>query len=116
VEHANQNPAPDFSRLTELVVACADSGDAIAADVLRQGGEELGYLVRLVFRRLQKTSEDPAWLPPLAFAGSVMEKVGQVRDALIASVCQEFPNLQIRSGVVDPIMGALWRARNELGA
>jgi glucosamine kinase len=46
----------------------------------------------------------------------VMEKVGQVRDALIASVCQEFPNLQIRSGVVDPIMGALWRARNELGA
>jgi glucosamine kinase len=116
VEHANQNPAPDFSRLTELVVACADSGDAIAADVLRQEGEELGYLVRLVFRRLQKTSEDPAWLPPLAFAGSVMEKVGQVRDALIASVCQEFPNLQIRSGVVDPIMGALWRARNELGA
>jgi glucosamine kinase len=113
VEYANQNPAPDFSRLTELVVACADNGDAIASAVLKQEGEALGYLVRLVLRRLQKTSQEPSWTPPLAFAGSVMERVGQVREALIASVKLEFPNVQTVNGVVDPIMGALWRARNE---
>jgi glucosamine kinase len=113
VEYANQNPAPDFSRLTELVVASADEGDEIAAAVLKQEGEALGYLVRLVMRRLQKSAQNPSWLPPIAFAGSIMERVTKVRQALIESVRQEFPTIETRSGVVDPIMGALWRARNE---
>jgi glucosamine kinase len=112
VEYANQNPAPDFSRLTELVVACANRGDAVAAAVLKREGEELGYLVRLVLRRLQKTSTDPSWVAPLAFAGSIMERVPQVRQALIASVSTEFPEIETMEGVIDPILGALWRARN----
>jgi glucosamine kinase len=112
VEYANQNPAPDFSRLTELVVACANRGDAVATAVLKREGEDLGYLVCLVVRRLQKASRDPSWLPPLAFAGSIMERVMQVRQALIASVSEEFPEIEVMEGVIDPIMGALWRARN----
>ena len=40
-----------------------------------------------------------------------MEKVQPVRDALIAAVRSEFPALQTLPGVVDPIAGALWRAR-----
>ena len=34
-----------------------------------------------------------------------------VRDALIASVRAEFPVLHTLDGVIDPIAGALWRAR-----
>jgi hypothetical protein len=40
-----------------------------------------------------------------------MEKVKPVRDALIAAVRKEFPTLHTLDGVIDPIAGALWRAR-----
>jgi glucosamine kinase len=106
VEFANSHPAPDFSRLTELILDHANTGDPIAVSVLRREGEDLGYLVRLVLRRLPQNP-----LPQLAFTGSILEKVQPVRHALIASVQSEFPNLIAIEGVIDPIAGALWRAR-----
>ena len=36
IEYANSRPAPDFSRLTEVVLRCANQGDAVAAEVLRR--------------------------------------------------------------------------------
>jgi glucosamine kinase len=106
IAYANQLPAPDFSRLTELVLHSANAGDEVAAAVLRQEGHDLGYLVRLILRRV---SPD---IPTLAFAGSILEKVQPVREALIAAVQQEFPTIKTLLGIVDPIAGALWRARN----
>jgi glucosamine kinase len=111
VAFANQIPSPDFSRLTHLVLQCADDGDEIATAVLAGEGEDLAYLVRLVMRRLQATSANPLWIPPIAFAGSIMEKVAPVRRSLIAALEREFPGVHTVDGVVDPIMGALWRAR-----
>jgi N-acetylglucosamine kinase-like BadF-type ATPase len=109
---ANTFPAPDFSRLTELVLRSAEQGDEVAMSVLRQQGEELGHLVRLVIRRL-KFMNQSNWVPTLAFTGSIIEKVLPVRTALIHLVRTEFPDLQAMAGVVDPIDGALWRARKE---
>ncbi len=113
VEHANGTPAPDFSRLTELVLAHAEKGDAVAAAVLRKEGEDLGYLARLMVRRLRAafvvTGQD-AW-PTIAFAGSIMEKVLPVRLALMAAVRAEFPAVRFLDGVIDPLAGAVWRAR-----
>ena len=114
VEYANRLPAPDFSRLPELVLRCAQQGDAIAQSVLRREGEDLAYLVRLVIRRLRDASADASWLPPIAFAGSVLDKIAPLRQALIEAVKVEFPGIQAIDGVVDPIAGALWRARNGL--
>jgi glucosamine kinase len=111
VEYANSRPAPDFSKLTGVVVRCAEVGDEIALAVLRQQGEELAYLVRLVIRRLRLASNEPEWTPPIAFTGSILENVALVRDALIAAVQREFPCAQAPDKVVDPIEGALWRAR-----
>jgi glucosamine kinase len=112
VEHANRIPSPDFSTLTGVVLKCAEQGDEIALDVLRKQGEDLAYLVRLVIRRLRGASSDPGWTPSLAFAGSILENVPPVRQALIAAVRREFPDTQApEKGVVDPIDGALWRAR-----
>lgn len=107
---ANQIPSPDFSQLTHLVLRCAEDGDEISKVVLQQEGEDLGYLVRLVMRRLCAASHD-AWVPQLAFTGSIMEKIDRLRGSLIASVQSEFPTVQVVDGVVDPIAGALWRAR-----
>ncbi len=112
IEFANRIPAPDFSVLTHLVLRCAEQGDEVAKAVLRSEGEELGYLVRLVLRRLRAGSPDPAWVPPLAFAGSIMEKVAPVREALLTDVWREFADIHALDGVVDPIAGALWRARS----
>ncbi len=113
VEHANRTPHPDFSRLTTLVLHCASHGDEVAAEVLRAQGQELGYLVRLMMRRLVATQEGPAAapLPAIAFAGSIMESVEPVRTALLEAVRREFPAARALPGVVDPIAGALWRAR-----
>jgi N-acetylglucosamine kinase-like BadF-type ATPase len=110
VEYANSRPSPDFSRLTEVILRCANEGDAVAGEVLRREGEDLAWLVRVVLRRIQK-APDSSTLPSLAFTGSIMEKVQSVRDALIASVRTEFPDLHTLDGAIDPIAGALWRAR-----
>jgi glucosamine kinase len=116
VEYANRDPAPDFSRLTEVILRCANRGDKVAAAVLRKEGEALAWLVRLVIRRLQSASAAAGsskqhTLPSIAFAGSIMEKVQPVRDALIAAVRKEFPAIHTLDGVIDPIAGAVWHAR-----
>ena len=113
VDFANRVPSPDFSRLTETVLRCAEAGDPVALSVLRKEGEDLAYLVRLILRRFHPT---PATLPCLAFAGSVMENVAPFREALIDAVRLEFPAFESLPGVVDPIDGALWRARLGLAA
>ncbi len=118
IAFANNVPPPDFSRLSKVVHACALNGDPVAQQVLQREGQELGYLVRLVLRRImaegrEANSDEPnrAW-PSIAFAGSVMENVAAVREALMHEVHQEFPALRGLEGIVDPVQGALWRARH----
>ena len=115
VEHANRTPAPDFSRLTETVLRCADAGDALAGEVLVEQGRQLAYLVRVLIRRLRLRSADNTFTPQLAFAGSVMERVAPVREALVRAVQEEFPLVTAMAGVIDPIDGAVWRARQGEG-
>lgn len=113
IEYANSTPTPDVSRLAQLVLQCARQGDAVAQDVLRSEGENLAYLVRLLIRRLRLLHGGDDFSPALAFAGSIMDRVQPVRDALIAAVQAEFPQTEALPGVIDPIEGALWRARDE---
>jgi N-acetylglucosamine kinase-like BadF-type ATPase len=111
VGFANQTPTPDVSRLTHLVLECANRGDVVAQEVLQREGEQLAYLVRLLIRRMRKLAGEESFLPSLAFAGSIMESVQPVREALINAVRSEFPQVLELPGVVDPIEGALLRAR-----
>jgi glucosamine kinase len=112
VAFANSVPSPDFSTLTGVVCQCAEQGDEIALTVLQQQGEELAYLVRLVIRRLRVAAREKNWTPPIAFTGSILENIPPVRNALIAAVQREFPDADTPEKPVDPIQGALWRARN----
>jgi glucosamine kinase len=116
IDFANSHSEPDSFRLTEVILRCAYRGDEVAAAVLRKQGEELAWLVRLVIRRLQSAfamggSGEAYALPPIAFTGSIMEKVQLVRDALIASVRKELPAIETMAGMIDPLAGAVWRAR-----
>lgn len=112
VAYANQIPSPDFSQLTRAVVECAEQGDEVAQSVLVEQGRELAHLARLLIGRIGQAG---TFVPRLAFAGSIMEKVGRVREALIARVREEYPEAQALDGVVDPVDGALWRARRAAG-
>jgi N-acetylglucosamine kinase-like BadF-type ATPase len=109
VAFANSKPYPEVSQLTGLVLRCATEGDSVASEVLHREGEDLAHLVILVMRRL--LAAEPDHLPALAFAGSIMENLPPVREALIAAVHRKLPAVQINPGVVDPVQGALWRAR-----
>jgi N-acetylglucosamine kinase-like BadF-type ATPase len=108
VEYANRQPAPDFSRLSGLVLQCAEAGDPVSQDVLRMQGEGLGRQVLVAMRKVGAGLSRP---PALAFAGSILENYTPVREALVGVVRREFPAVEVAAGVVDPIDGALWRAR-----
>ena len=111
VAFGNTLPSPDFSRLTPAVLACANAGDEVARAVLERQGVELGYVVRLMLRRLRQESGTTQWTAPLAFTGSVAAAVTPMRDALLQAVRAEFAEVIEVPGVVDPIEGALLRAR-----
>lgn len=111
VAFANTIPAPDFSQLARGVLKAAEEGDAVAMSVLEKEGEDLAHLACLLIARMRKTPGQESLIPPLAFAGSIMEKILPVRKALIAAVDCAYPGINRLDGVVDPIAGALWRAR-----
>ncbi len=110
VGYANTCPLGEISALTPVVLQCALDGDALAGEVLQQEGRELGYLPLLLHRRMLLL-DGAQWQPKIAFAGSILEHVAPLRAALIERIREEVPQLVAMPGVVDPVMGALWRAR-----
>ena len=111
IGYANQIPAPDFSLLAPLVVSCAAEGDAVAQNVLRREAEDLAHLARLVIERVRRNDDRPGWLPDLAFTGSILEHVAPIREGIVDALHRDLPSLKVLPGIVDPILGALWRAR-----
>lgn len=111
VGYANQIPSPDVTKLAPLVVECAAAGDEVAHKVLRREAEELAHLARIVIDRLRRVDKREDWLPDLAFTGSILEHVAEVRDGIVDVLRAELPRLKVLPGVVDPLQGALWRAR-----
>ncbi|MBB5315472.1 N-acetylglucosamine kinase [Tunturibacter empetritectus] len=113
IGYANQIPAPDFTRLAPLVVRCAVEGDAVAQNVLQREAEELAHLAHLVIERLRRDASESrsGWVPDLAFTGSILEHVAPIRDGIVQALLRRYPSLKVLPGTVDPILGALWRAR-----
>ncbi len=111
---ANAADAPDFSTLTPLVVAAAENGDQVAQEVLELGGRELARQVLLVIDRIREMddlTEDA--VPSVAFTGSVVKNVHQVRSAMILALKEKYPSVCVLPEAVDPVLGALWRARQK---
>jgi N-acetylglucosamine kinase-like BadF-type ATPase len=102
--------APDFSLLAPLVVQCAEEGDAVAQEVLERGGRLLGEDAVEAFRQVRQLEPEQP-MPSIALAGSILEKVAFVRGSLTETIHRALPTVEILPEVVDPVMGALWRAR-----
>ena len=110
VAFANTHPAPDLSRLSPLVVEFALAGDAVACAVLEREAADMAHLAGIILTRIV-ASTGPAVPPRLAFAGSIMEHVHLLRDRIAELVRAEFPSLESSQSTVEPVQGALWRAR-----
>jgi len=114
IEFANSNPAPEYSRLAPLVVAAAEQGDAVAQEVVTQGGSDLAMLAGLVIEHIRglETSAGLTFaVPAVAVAGSILERAVPVREALIAELHKRYPGIQVMPAPADPPAGALWAAR-----
>jgi glucosamine kinase len=114
IEFANSNPAPEFSRLAPLIVAAAEEGDAVAQEVVAQGGADLAMLAGLVIeniRGLESGSPSPFHPPDVAVAGSILEHVVRLRNALGSALRSRYPGIVLRETPADPPAGALWSAR-----
>lgn len=121
VEFANANPAPEFSRLAPLVVAAAEQGDAVALEVLEQGGADLAMLAGLVIEHIRSLEgglenrveeSDPTFsVPAVAIASTILERAAPLRAALVAHLQRAWPGIVVRDDPADALAGALWTAR-----
>lgn len=112
VEIAHTVPPPDFAALTRTVVEMAGKGDGLALAVLQAGGRALGEDASLALRKV--LAFEPNAPRRVAFTGSVLENIALVREAMFAEIEREHPGAEVRHDAVDPIEGALWRARQNL--
>ncbi|WP_263359467.1 N-acetylglucosamine kinase [Acidicapsa ligni] len=110
VSVGNQVPGPDFSALAPLMSVAAEEGDSVAIRVLHQAAADLADFVLLVRSKLRQhhgiTEE-----VPVAFTGSVLEKIGIVRVRFTELLKQAAPDLPVAQEGVVAVEGALWRAR-----
>lgn len=113
VGFANMNPAPNFSRLAPLVAQAEEQGDAVAREVLEEGGADLASLAGLVIEHIRavETGGLAFVVPTVAVAGSVLERVAPVREALICHLRRVYPEIVVHETPADPPVGALWVAR-----
>jgi N-acetylglucosamine kinase-like BadF-type ATPase len=109
VEMGNARPGPDFPALAPLVARCADGGDELAAAVLQRAGIELAEQVALVALKMKEFGSKRKI--EAAYTGSVLEHISMVRSSLIAALKKTSPAVKLREGAIDPLEGALWRAR-----
>lgn len=115
VAWANACAVVEFSPLARIVAECAEAGDAVAREVLEQQGRDLARLALLIHRRLAVLDGD-RWRPRFAFAGSIVTHVRPLRAALEAAIRLKAPSSEFVAGAVDPVQGALWRARQQAAA
>jgi N-acetylglucosamine kinase-like BadF-type ATPase len=99
---------PDFAALAPVVARCAERGDALAAGILERAGEELAELVSVVFHKMHAGPTEIG----VAFTGSVLAQIATVRGAMVARLAVAVPSARVRDAAVDPLDGALWRARH----
>jgi N-acetylglucosamine kinase-like BadF-type ATPase len=120
IEFANANPAPDFSRLAPRFVEAAEQGDVIGREVLEQGGADLAQLAGLVIEHVRSIEADSSSsdanqsfeLPQVAIAGSILEHVAPLRQAMEASLRLRYPGIVFLDQPSDAVAGALWNARS----
>jgi glucosamine kinase len=109
VNCGNTIPGPDFSALAPAVSAAAEAGDRVAIEVLCQAATDLADSVLLVRRKLRERHGITEEVP-VAFTGSILDKIGMVRKQFTEILRQVAPGMPVTQQGVIAVDGALWRA------
>ena len=81
---------------------------------LTRAGVELAELVALVYRKMAAAPVPTQTASPVigvAFTGGVLTHIARVRAAMTTQLAVSLPAACVRQSPVDPLEGALWRAR-----
>jgi len=103
-------PGPDFAALAPVVNELAEAGDAVAIGVLDQAATDLVNFVLLVRSKLRR-KHNIAGEVPVAWTGSVIEKMTRVREAFFAGLKAAAPEMPVLQEAVVSLDGAVWRAK-----
>ena len=79
---------------------------------MRLSEGRISHLAHLIIERLRREDKQPDWVPDLAFTGSILEHVVLIREGIVEALRRDYTTLKVVPGVVDPTLGALWRARH----
>ena len=109
VSVGNATPGPDFSELAPLISELASAGDGVALRVLEQAGTDLAEFVLVVREKLRRGG-GLAEEVPVAWTGSVLEKIPLVRARFQSLLKQAAPSMPVAESGVISVDGALWRA------
>jgi N-acetylglucosamine kinase-like BadF-type ATPase len=93
------------------VANCAEEGDALAQGVLDRAGEELATQVSLVISKMRAAGCPEIDGQRVAFTGSVLGKIPRVLRAMEENLRATWREITVDSSAVQPLEGALWRAR-----
>lgn len=107
-------PGPDFAALAPAINELAEAGDAVAVGVLDQAAADLVAFVLLVRAKLRR-KHAIAGEVPVAWTGSVIEKMTRVRRAFFAGLKAAAPEMPVLEEAVVSLEGALWRAKRLAG-
>ena len=87
----------------------AEAGDPVAQGVLAQAAQDLITFVLLVRSKLRR-KHNIAGEVPVAWTGSVIEKMRQVREPFFAGLKAAAPEMPVFTSAVVSLEGAVWRA------
>ena len=113
VNRGNEVPGPDFSHLARIISQSAEEGDEVATRVLLQAAEDLADFILLVRQKLRQNHGLTEEVP-VAFTGSVLEKISIVRNRVAHLLHEAAPEMPFSHEGVVAVEGALWRAHNLL--
>jgi len=111
-------PAPDFAALAPAINSLAEAGDPVALGVLHKAAADLVANVLLVCSKLRRKHPAPAAsadVPeseiPVAWTGSVIDKMPIVREAFSAGLRAAAPAMSVETNETVALNGAIWRAQ-----
>ena len=89
----------------------ARRGDTLASEVLTRAGRDLAASISAVIGKMSRFESNGLPPPEVAFVGSVLTHIAQVREAMHTALRAEHPGIALQDTPVDALDGALWHAR-----